>query len=292
MKPGSHLVLKYLLGGVVRYRAGETLGPRDLPDYELVLIIDGNVHYITDDGDYVAAPGSILFTRPGFHEVYRWDPVGLTRHAYFHFDIAEVPSVWPEFTKWPVIRPRPEPVLAALFRSVLDRICLHRDWPATSPGPLDCLIVETLLSLFLEEPRIAVADFERDRPVQVGRTILFMRETIDTDAHRRLTLEDLAKAGGVSKKHLCRSFHSTLGYSPIRTYRLLCLQLSLSLLTRSNLTIREIADRCGFEDPAYFSRSFSRVFGFPPTKMREVVRGGALPPPNPLPVDLTPRLFW
>jgi AraC-like DNA-binding protein len=220
------------------------------------------------------------------------DPVGITRHAYFHFDVAEVPGAWPDFARWPLIRTRPEPVLTALFRCVLDRIYMHPDWPAAPPGRVDGLSVETLLSLFLEGPHAERAEFERDRPVQIGRTISLMRNTIDTDPHRHLTLEELAKAGGVSKKHLCRTFSSVLGYSPVETYRLLCLQLSLSLLARSNLSIREIADRCGFEDPAYFSRAFSKVFGYSPKKARDNMRKGTLPPSNPLPVDLTPRLFW
>jgi len=276
----------------VQYRAGESLGPRVLPDYEMVFIIEGNVTYVTEGRQYAAPARSLLFTRPGFREVYHWDTAGPTRHAYFHFGISEVPAVWPEFSKWPLIRTRPDPVLTALFRHVVNRIYLHSDWPARPPGPIDCLTVETLLSLFLEEPGLEVTDFERDRPPQVHRAINFMREIIDIDSHRRLTLCDLAKVGGVSEKHLCRSFRMKLGHSPVETYRLLRLQLSLSLLTRSNLTIREVADRCGFDDPAYFSRCFSKVFGCSPSRVRGDLREGALPPTNPLPVDLTPRLFW
>ncbi|MCX7425339.1 MAG: hypothetical protein NTW96_06900 [Planctomycetia bacterium] len=37
----GRLELTYLYGGVVQYRAGETLRPRVLNDYELVLILEG-----------------------------------------------------------------------------------------------------------------------------------------------------------------------------------------------------------------------------------------------------------
>ena len=130
------------------------------------------------------------------------------------------------------------------------------------------------------------------RPVQVNRAINLMRQMIDTDPHRRLSLRELAGASGVSGKHLCRSFQKSLGCSPVETYRLLRLQLAVALLSRSNLSVREIADRCGFEDPAYFSRCFSSVFGCAPSQVRERLRNGMLPPANPLPVDITPRLFW
>jgi len=56
--------------------------------------------------------------------------------------------------------------------------------------------------------------------------------------------------------------------------------------------VEEIADRCGFEDPAHFSRVFSKVFGCSPSQTRENFRQGHLLPSNPLPVDVTPRFFW
>lgn len=288
----DRLLLSYLHGGVVQYRAGESLGPRVLPDYELVLILEGDVTYIADEREYAAPPGSMLFTRPGFHETYRWDPDGPTRHGYFHFAVSQVPRCWPGFPGWPIVRRSPDPVLASLFRHVLNRIYRHPDWPTAPPAAIDCLVVETLLSLFLEEPGIEPTDHERDRPVQVNRAINLMRQMIDTDPHRRLSLRELAGASGVSGKHLCRSFQKSLGCSPVETYRLLRLQLAVALLSRSNLSVREIADRCGFEDPAYFSRCFSSVFGCAPSQVRERLRNGMLPPANPLPVDITPRLFW
>jgi AraC-like DNA-binding protein len=68
--------------------------------------------------------------------------------------------------------------------------------------------------------------------------------------------------------------------------------LALSLVARSNLNVKEIADRCGFEDPGYFSRMFARVFGCSPLKCRAHLRNGGQAPVSPLPVDITPRLFW
>jgi AraC-like DNA-binding protein len=239
---GDRLELSYLHGGVAQFRAGDTLGPRVLPDFELVLIIEGDVRYDADGCEYQAPARSILFTRPGFHETYYWDPAGPTRHAYFHFGILALPQSWPEWSGWPIVKTRPDPVLPSLFRHVLNRIYLHQDWPAMAPGLSDCRVVETLLSLFVEPDGIQPTDFERDRPVQVNLAINLMREVIDTDPHRLLSLKELATAAGVSEKHLCRSFQKSLGHSPMRTYRLLCLQLALSLLTRSNLNVQQIAD--------------------------------------------------
>ena len=81
----SGLALQYLHGGVVHYRPGTTLGPRKLADYELVLIIEGHVHYQRGNRDYDIPPGGVILAGPGQAETYHWDPTHLTRHAYLHF---------------------------------------------------------------------------------------------------------------------------------------------------------------------------------------------------------------
>ncbi len=292
MTVDNRLKLVYLHGGVVQYRAGETLGPRVLRDYELVLILEGSVTYQANQRSYAAPPGSVILARPGFQETYNWDPRGPTRHAFFHFHVEQMPGAWPAESNWPVVRTQPDPVMSPLFRHVLHRFYLHRDWPAQPPGRDDCCMVEALINVFMEEHGVESTQFERDRPTPVNRAVNTMRQAIEEGQHRTIHLGRLAKAAGVNEKHLCRLFQKTLGYPPMETYRLLCLQFSLAFLARSNLTIKQIAHRCGFEDPAYFSRCFSGVFGCSPRQTRQRLNEGLLPPTCPLPVDLMPRVAW
>jgi AraC-like DNA-binding protein len=292
MVADNRLQLAYLHGGVVQYRAGETLGPRVLRDYELVLILEGHVTYQANQRSYVTPPGSVILARPGFQETYRWDPRGPTRHAFFHFQVEQMPRAWPAESSWPVVRTQADPVVVALFRHVLHRFYLHRHWPTQSPGRDDCCLVETLVNVFLEEHGCEATQFERDRPRPVTRAINTMRQAIEEEQHQAMNLGRLARAAGVNEKHLCRLFQQSLGYAPMETYRLLCLQLALALLARSNLTVKQIAHRCGFDDPAYFSRYFSGVFRRSPRQVRQQLNQGTLPPASPLPVDLTPRIAW
>jgi len=69
-------------------------------------------------------------------------------------------------------------------------------------------------------------------------------------------------------------------------------QLAIPLLARSSLSIRAIAERCGFSDQNYFSRNFSHTFGQSPTQLRRKLQNGEPPPPMPLPPSLMPRLYW
>jgi AraC family transcriptional regulator len=288
----GRLELAYLYGGVVQYRAGETLGPRILGDYELVLIIEGQVAYRLDGREHRAPPGSVILARPGFHEAYRWDPISPTRHAYFHFDIARPASDWPDAQSWPFLRNRPTPVIGALFRHVVQLIHSHPTWPTVPPGPAECRVVETLMSLFLEEQVAESDECEYGRPEPVHQTLRWMRQTLDDDPRRPVRLDDMVRVACVTDKHLCRLFRRTVGRSPMQTYNLMRLQLSLALLVRTNLTIKQIADRCGYDNQFYFTRCFTKAFGRSPNRVRGDLSQGIPPPPSPLPVDMTPRVNW
>jgi AraC-like DNA-binding protein len=285
------LRLSYLYGGVAQYRAGETLPPRILTDYELVLLIEGNATYRVNGERCDLAPGAVVLARPGACEEYLWDARQRTRHAYAHFGLDAIPADWPPPNQWPVHRAGTDSAVPALFRHLLDRARTHDDWPSRQPSAADNRIVEALIELYLR-PCSDPAPLECVRPEPVQRALKWMREVIDQDPGRAVHLCDLAAAANVTGKYLCRAFRNTLGRPPMVTYRLLRLQLAVPLLARSHLSVKEIAERCGFEDALYFSRCFSAAFGASPRCVRQNMREGAPPPRNPLPSDVTPRLYW
>lgn len=274
------------------YQPGEALPPRTLTDYELVYIIRGDISYTHNGTTVSAAPGTIILGHPNGTEHYQWDTAQTTRHAYFHFSIEDMPSHWPRPEEWPHVFTTPPQLVVNLFRHVMQHIYEHNDWPATAPEPRDCLLVELLLETLFEEHNYDNISFERERPEPVRRALKWMRQQIDEHPAEKIALGDIAAAAGCTAKHLCRLFSAHIGHPPARTVTLMRLQLSLGLLTRTNLSISETAFRCGFENPLYFSRCFSRNFGRSPSQVRTEYSEGIPPPPNPLPVDVTPRVKW
>ncbi len=278
-------------GGIASYRPGDSLGPRILSDYEIVLILQGHVTYRRDQIDWPVPPGGIILARPGSRETYLWDPCHPTRHAYFHFDLEALPRHWPAPKHWPVVVSDPDPVVPALMQYLVHRCHMAGTWPAERPGEHDRCMLESLIGTLLCTPA-GLGAATNDRPEPVQRTIQWMRRRLDEDPARSVDLTDLAHAANVSGKHLCRLFTRSLGHSPMQVLRLLRLQLGLVLLSRSDLTIKQIATRCGFESPFHFSRCFSDAFGSSPSGIRQQLLQGHPPPPNPLPGDLAPRVFW
>ena len=288
----SRLRLGYLYGGSVRYQPGDTLGPRLLTDYELILLAEGHAVYEVAETSHKLSPGDFLLARPGFHERYVWDKRDYTRHSYFHLGIEAIPHDWPEPNDWPLIRHRPSRAAAGLFQSVLNRSHRRGAHPSDVPPRLDSHMVEILIELLLDDDPGEEPLEDAERPQAVARALRHMRNILEEDPTQALTLSQLAQQAGVSPKHLCKAFRQSMGHPPMATLRLLRLQLSVALLIRTSLAVKEIAAQCGFPDPLHFSRCFSSTFGRSPRKVRQDLENSIPPPANPLPVDLTPRVHW
>ena len=81
-----------------------------------------------------------------------------------------------------------------------------------------------------------------------------------------ISVDDIAKAVGVSRSHLYRVFMANVGQSPIDYLTGYRISEACSLLKNAHLSIAEIAVSVGFFDQFYFSRVFKKVKGVPPSK--------------------------
>ena len=81
-----------------------------------------------------------------------------------------------------------------------------------------------------------------------------------------ISIDDIAKAVGVSRSHLYRVFMSNVGQSPIDYLTNYRISEACYLLKNSQLSIAEIAVSVGFFDQFYFSRVFKKNKGVPPSK--------------------------
>jgi transcriptional regulator GlxA family with amidase domain len=83
-----------------------------------------------------------------------------------------------------------------------------------------------------------------------------------------VALEKLAGIAAVSTRSLSRIFKEATGITPVQYHQRLQLELASSLLSDPDLSIEEIARRCGFEDARHFRRLWQRQFGSPPSVSR------------------------
>ncbi len=84
-----------------------------------------------------------------------------------------------------------------------------------------------------------------------------------------LAVVHLCRAANLSNTQVNRKLKALTGKTPSQFIRSIRLQKALELLQTTDLNISEIAYDVGFNDPNYFSRSFSEEFGHPPNAIRK-----------------------
>ena len=105
-----------------------------------------------------------------------------------------------------------------------------------------------------------------DANVQIQRN---MTSFINEHFNSKIGLEDIAEAGQVSKSTCIRLFHKYTGKSPIDFLNSYRLQMSAEKLVATSEQITEIAYACGFGQPSYFNRLFSKEYNMTPNQYRK-----------------------
>lgn len=79
---------------------------------------------------------------------------------------------------------------------------------------------------------------------------------------------DYAKLAGMSPSHFIRCFKAELRVTPNVYYTRLRMEKARLLLRETDLKVREIAARLGYDDPFYFSNVFKKCVGVSPEQYR------------------------
>ncbi|HEY7046384.1 MAG TPA: AraC family transcriptional regulator [Jatrophihabitantaceae bacterium] len=100
------------------------------------------------------------------------------------------------------------------------------------------------------------------------RHLVRAKDLADARYFERLTVDDLARAAGLSRAHFSREFRRAFGESPhvyVLTRRL---ERAASMLRTTDRSVADICIAVGLDSIGSFTTSFTRMFGRPPTAYR------------------------
>jgi AraC family transcriptional regulator len=91
-------------------------------------------------------------------------------------------------------------------------------------------------------------------------------------AFGQVALKQLSAGYGLSPVQFTRKFQAAYGMTPIDYLTSLRIQKAQTLLLETEMTLEQIADRCGYENGFYLSRVFSKKMKLSPSQYRKAHR--------------------
>lgn len=108
---------------------------------------------------------------------------------------------------------------------------------------------------------------------QVGsahRSMIQVAELMEENIEKPLSLEDIARTTGLSRRQIERLFRRHLDCVPKRYYLEMRLRRARELLLQTAMPIMDVTTSCGFKSPPHFSRCYRALFGHPPSAERHI----------------------
>lgn len=94
---------------------------------------------------------------------------------------------------------------------------------------------------------------------------------INTHYSERITLDELAALSYMDKSYLCRTFKKRFGNTPIEAVISFRLNHARDLLFNTDMTVKEIATACGYNDTSFFIAQYKRAFQNTPKEDRKTM---------------------
>ncbi|HEY1592435.1 MAG TPA: helix-turn-helix transcriptional regulator [Solirubrobacteraceae bacterium] len=104
--------------------------------------------------------------------------------------------------------------------------------------------------------------------VPPARHLLRAKDLADARYFEPLTVEDLARAAGLSRAHFSREFRRVYGESPHAYLLTRRLERAAALLRMTDRSVADICFSVGLASIGSFTTSFTRAYGVPPGAYR------------------------
>lgn len=242
--------------------------PCGAPEAVLIYAHSGRGSYEVDGVEGPVEAGDVLFLPPGTRHRYAADSKAPWSIYWAHFSGTIVPPLFAQLPKGTYsIRPSKQArdEMVPLLRKCLN--ILQEGQTLRSTLATSHLLRAVIgCCLFLGHQSTA----RRSQDPQDLAPVLRLMQDHPT---RALSLQQLARQAHLSPSRFSALFRSRTGTSPVQYHLRLRMQAACQLLDASPADVKEIADRCGYSDPYYFSRLFKKVTGLSPSAYRQEQKG-------------------
>jgi AraC family transcriptional regulator of arabinose operon len=240
--------------------------PKGSRDWLIILSMSGHGRFGHAKGEFVAAPNDVVLIRPGTPHDYgvahghpKWELVW----AHFY-----PKPEWIEWLDWP--EEAPGLMRLSLYDPTLARLVIARftDAHRLATGPLkrrDSLAMNALEEMLLWCDVIN----PKGEQAELDDRIRAATDWLCRNIEKKITLELLADAVGMSVSRLAHLFRDQIGMPPLQFLELQRMRRAKQLLEVTPLSVKQIAAEVGFDNPFYFTLRFKKATSVSPTEYRK-----------------------
>lgn len=243
--------------GMQQCESGHSWGPAVRDHFLIHYVISGRGTYECGGKTYPVGAGDLFLVYPNEIISYAADQTEPWQYCWVGFNGTEVQRML-DLTPFK----RDNLVLSISDEELCQRLIDIYD--ARGNKPTDELNMIGRLYLFLSK-LIDLRGSDREETDVTSDYIENALKYIQYNYSHSIDISTIAANIGISRSHLYRVFIKHLGLSPndyLTQYRI---NMACSLLRNSKLTISNIANSVGYDDPLYFSRVFKKVKGVSPS---------------------------
>ena len=247
-------------------------------EMEAVVLTHGSVVYSAGNRKYTLQEGEGFFINSGaLHGAWSVDTTGCRFHSLvFHPRLVGGSTDSVFYQNY--VRPLMENsglegvVLSPRIGWQADAIhAIESAWQACAQEPVGYEFqVRTNLSqlLCLLQSTFPESGVPNKKQLRAAERIKNMLRFIHENYRDDLNTTAIARSAGISDSECLRCFHTIIGTTPIQYLRQYRIQRSAQLLMETELSVSEIAARCGFQDVSYFTKTFRELRGCAPSEYR------------------------
>ncbi len=248
--------------GDVIYDPGGTFGPRIQPEVQLVLLYSGEAT-VTIDSVQVGIPSqTVSLLLPGHLENFAF-----SKHTHTHHGWCSISSHLLSETLLRQLQngPRNVPLSNQLHNLIQIGLGVSNNDVEAKPSTFFEMLIAlgqtTILQYALDAELVG-------RQTAHPRALQMARQLIDTQFSQSMQIEDVARFVGVSPQHLGKLFRTHLQITPAQYLWQTRSKRGAELLQATGLSVTEISERCGFQNPFHFSRIIKEQYGLSPRAFR------------------------
>lgn len=246
-----------------RVAPGQSWLNRQIPDLQLILVIEGECQYQEGNNPPLAVvAGSVLCIEPGRRHTFCAAATRAGLISGVHLEVATGGT-------WAAGDYRMEPAPERIT-PVVDFAYLHERFQrlATVFSGYAPYRLEQTSAIAGEIVLILAGHWHQmTSPMRSPRMEMMIRFIRD-NLHQSLSRRELGRAFGITPEHVNVLFRKELGMTPAMVINRERVMAAYRLLHEEGCSVKEAAYAVGYNDPLYFSRVFKTIFGVAPSKSR------------------------